>query len=630
MPGFRTAALREAAIYTGERCELPVTFAAEELQRYVRVLTGMRLPIQSSTALPDGTALAVAPQQAAGERIALSPPPLRGPDAFAIVADAQRVTLASASARGALAAVYALLEQLGCRWSLHGAGEEHVPRLSASTIELEPVAGTFGCAVRGYSTDIMTWHYTQPEYFTERLADDRAFIDWMGKSGANAFFFIRHPFDTQLTITELLPEFRRRGIDVEYGGHVIPLLLPREQYRDHPEYFPAAPDGTRTDHGNLCTSNAEALATASHNAVRYVRDYPEMSVLHIWGADLWQGGWCRCAACRTITVQDQSLRVCNAVARSLVDAGAARPVCYLAYHDTIDARLTQPPDDNVFVEFAPRERCYGHALNDPGCVTNRGYAAALERYVEHFAGRVRIFEYYADAILWCGCAVPLTQVIAADWDYYQRLGVAGITMLQFGTFSLWAYPLNFLTFAAMLRVPCPPDRVGRGSRLDVGTEYAARFGSRAPAAAALLADLERVMQQVVTYGDIRRPPRKLDSAAPLLPCIEAALPKLGDVADRLERLGGDGLAAQAVLVRYTLLVLEGVRQELRGVIGEAGHSTEMRARDAAAARGLYDRAVQTMETVERRFKGLWGSVDLPMIHAFFSAGRVAAEPEPFQ
>ena len=618
MPRFRTAALHAAALYAAERCAPPVSFAAEELQRYLYQLTGVQVPIQLSRALPHANVLEIAPRRAA-ESIAVSAT-RPGPGGFEIIADTQRLILASRWPRGVLDAAYALLEQFGCRWSLHGPREEHVPRLSASTIELQSVTGSFRCAVRGYSTDIMTWHYTQPEHFTERLEDDRAFIDWMGKSGANAFFFIRHPFDTLLTISELLPEFRRRGIDVEYGGHVIPLLLPRDQFPQHPEYFPEGPDGARSEYGNLCSSNAQALATASANAVRCVRDYPEMRVLHIWGADLWHGGWCRCAACRTVSVQDQSLRVCNAVARSLAEAGLVRPVCYLAYHDTIDAHVTLRPDEQVFVEFAPRERCYGHALDDPQCVTNRRYAAALERYVELFAGRVRVFEYYGDAILFCGCAVPLTQVIAADLEYYRRLGIAGITMLQFGTFSLWAYPLNFLTYAAMLTNRPGPDAAGRGTQLDVASQYAARFGVHAPAAAALLAELESTMRSVVTYGDIRRPPRAPAAAAPVLSSIESALPRLREIAGRLDGLGGEPLAAQAALVRYTRVVLEGVRQELRGVMGEASVTAGGKAADA---RALYEQAVQIIVGVEQRFKGLWGSVDLPMIHAFFNAAATA-------
>jgi hypothetical protein len=594
MPGFDTTALRGAAIHIANPPDAPVAFAAAELQRYLHRMTGMQVPI-ARDGVPNTVVLGAA-------RTTTEAP--RNRETFVINPEPSRIILQGGSPRALLSAVYALLERLGCRWSLHGPDEEIVPQLDG-TVQLDRVERTPRFTVRGYASDIMTWHYTQPEYFNDRLDDDRTFIDWMGKSGANAFLYIRHPFDTQLAIPELLPDFARRGIDLEYGGHVIPLLLPREVYHEHPDYFPAAPDGARTDHGNLCTSNSAALATASANAVQYVCDYPELRVLHIWGADLWQGGWCHCAACAPLSVQDQSLRVCNAVARGLAEAGVARPVCYLAYHDTIDADLTVRPDDNVVVEFAPRERCYGHAVNDTGCDTNRRYAAALERYVDWFGGRVRLFEYYGDAILYFGCAVPLTEVIAADMDYYARLGVPGVTMLQFGTYSLWAYPLNFLAFADASQHACAP--------ADVGREYCTRFGAHAGEAAKLLADVEDSMRGIVVYGDIRRPPRGADAARRVLGPVEAALPRLLRIGEQLAARGDEALVAQAALVRYTHAVLAGVRQQLQDTLAGQPRDAEL----------LYDEALRVIDTVERRFKGLWGDVDLPIIHRFFAAAAQA-------
>ncbi len=590
MPRFDPTTLTSAAIHVAENREPPAAFAAAELQRYLQRMTGARPPI-----VADGTPNTLVLGDAVAPAGTPAPPQ---PGSFIVTPETSRITLHAGSPRALLSAVYALLQQLGCRWSLHGLGEEIVPRVT-EPIEIEPVRYTPRFDVHGYCSDIMTWHYTQPEYLADRLDDDRAFIDWMGKSGANAFFFIRHPFDTQLTIPQLLPEFQRRGIDIEYGGHVMPLLLPRELYREHPEYFPAGPDGTRTDHGNLCTSNPAALATASANAVQYVRDYPEMHVVHIWGADLWQGGWCRCAACAPLSVQDQSLRVCNAVARGLAEAGVARPVCYLAYHDTIDANLTLRPDDNVIVEFAPRERCYGHALNHPDCGTNRPYAAALERYVKLFAGRVRVFEYYGDAILFFGCAVPLTQVIAADLEYYRHLGVPGITMLQFGLYSGWAYPLNFLAFARGVGGASRPD--------DLARSYCRRFGVHAGTASALFKELEDVMRPVVTYGDLRRPPRPAEAAARTLVRVEAALPRLAGLAQKLAECGDQALGAQAALVRYTHAVLRGVQAELRSS-----------GRDDKHAQALYTAALEIIAAVDRHFKGLWGQVDLPIVHSFYT------------
>ncbi len=291
MARFNAATLQGAAIDIPDRAAAPVKFAAEELQRYVRQTTGVRIPVMQDVSLRGRDTLVLGAQ--AGTPAPPQPVrplrPLKSRGSFTIIPETTRVTLSAASPRALLDAVYALLKQFGCRWSLHGPHEETVPRVTGD-VELRQVTHTPHFAVRGYCSDIMTWHYTQREYFNDRLDDDRAFIDWMGKSGANAFFYIRHPFDTQLTIPELLPEFQKRGIDVEYGGHVLPLLLPRELYHEHPEYFPQLPDGTRTDHGNLCSSNTAALATATANAVQYVCEYPEMSALHIWGADLWRGG----------------------------------------------------------------------------------------------------------------------------------------------------------------------------------------------------------------------------------------------------------------------------------------------------------------------------------------------------
>jgi hypothetical protein len=610
MPEFKLANLERAVIHVRESAPAPVAFAAEELQRYLLRMTGFTLRITPGASLGDNKTILLARSVAPGMPSPQPSPSGRGSgrgqssspkwresraaaDGFKVSVDPASVTLAADSPRGVLSAAYALLEQFGCQWSL-GAAHEHVPRLTASTVELRSLDYAPHFTVRGYCSDIMAWHYTQPEHLREHIAEDRPFLDWMVKSGANTFFFIRHPFDTQLTIPELLPDFERRGLDVEYGGHVIPLLLPRDEYSRHPDYFPQAPDGARTDHGNLCSSSAAALATAGANAVRSVREHPEMHVVHIWGADVWGGGWCHCPGCSTVSVQEQSLRVCNAAARALAEAGMARPVCYLAYHDTIEPATTLRPDENVTVEFAPRERCYGHALNDPECGTNRRYAAALERYVELFAGRARLFEYYGDAILFAGCTVPMTRVIDADLDYYQRLGIREITMLQFGAFSRWAYPLNFVTFAAKI--------TGHPHEQAIAAHWE-RFGG----GAAVLSELEAIMRQVVTYGDIRRPPRSAAAAGRVLARVAAALPRLAEVIRKLEAFGDAAMGAQAPLIRYTHAVLQGVQHELHQVV--AGQTPN--------AQGQYADALRLIENVDAHLRGVWGRVDLPIIHSFY-------------
>ncbi|MBI1818162.1 MAG: DUF4838 domain-containing protein [Deltaproteobacteria bacterium] len=565
----------------------PVRFAAGELRRYVAAITGVAPPITPAAAAANSLRLGAEPMTG----IAVA----RGGDAFEVQPTTDGAVIQGASPRAVLHGVYALLEQFGCRWSLHSRNEEVVPRFDTLPA-VQSIRSAPRYSVRGYSADIMTWHYGDSAQFAEHLAADYEFVDWMGKSAANAYLFIRHPFDSQLTIPELLPEFARRGIAVEYGGHVIPLLLPRELFKDHPEFFPQRAGGERTEFGNLCTANATAMHLASANAVRYVREHPELSVLHIWGADLWDGGWCHCAQCVSATVQDQSLRLCNAVAGALAAEGVTRPVCYIAYHDTIDPDLHVRPAPGVWVEYAPRERCYGHALDDLTCRTNRHYRESLERYVELFDGRVRIFEYYADAILFCGCAVPLAEVIAADLDYFHRLGIREITNLQFGAFSLWAYPTNFLAYAAATQA-------GGCDVAQLRTGYAQRFGTHAALMAATLAELEAIMRNVVTFGDIRRPPTKADAVQRLRPRVETATTHLAALADRLKSAGDNpAIAAQHGLLRYTNGVLLGVLHQL----------------DNLPAAADYEMAMAIMRDIDRRFTGLWGAVNLPVIHAYHS------------
>ena len=56
----------------------------------------------------------------------------------------------------------------------------------------------------------------------------------------------------------------------------------------------------------------------------------------------------------------------------------------------------------MWFEWAPRERCYSHAIDDPACAINPRYFDSLKRYIDIFEGRGHVFEYYADAILFGG------------------------------------------------------------------------------------------------------------------------------------------------------------------------------------------------------------------------------------
>ncbi|HLY39463.1 MAG TPA: DUF4838 domain-containing protein [Candidatus Binatia bacterium] len=565
----------------------PVAFAAEELAAYVGRLFPAT-PARRPVAAPGGDWLALVPSGAP-----MPPLPELPADAEWVVRPANGgAVLRGTSPRATLAAVYALLRAAGCRWSPHGRDDELVPAGAG----VAALTGRPAFARRVYVADLGTWHYTVPERLAARLPHDVAFIDWMAKCDATGFLFIRHANDTQWTVPELLPELARRGLAIEGGGHALVELLPRSLFASHPEYFPLAATG-RSDLGNACVSSPDAVALIRERATTARAEIPGATDFHLWGLDLFGGGWCTCPGCASLTPSDQSLVACNAAAEAM---GGGR-IFHLAYHDTIEPPARIAPHPHVWAEFAPRERCYGHALDDPGCATNAVYRRALDAHLERFAGRVDVFEYYGDAILFGGCAVPLVDVIGRDLECYRAAGVRGVSCLVFGQYSTWAYGVNVEAFARGTIDP----RDAAGAR----TERASRrFAPAGDAMVRYLAALEDAMVGVVRHGDVLLPP----DDAPTRAGVEAALGREAELRRLLADARAAGapparIAAEEHLLDYTVAVLAALRDWLR----RRDRADAERALAALAA------TIAHVHAADPDVIGTWGAHDLELTHHFF-------------
>ncbi len=587
----------------------PVAFAADELTAYLGRMFGTA-PERRTQPAAGGAWLALAPD---GQVVAPPVPPA-GCE-YAVRPAEERLVVAGTTPRAVLAGVYALLQAAGCRWSPHGAGEEHVPGPSEARRPVPTIEGRPAFARRAWAADLATWHYSMPQRLEERLPRDRAFVDWMAKTGATGFLYIRHANDTQWVIPELVPELRRRGLEVEGGGHALVELLPRDLFGTHPEYFPVGADG-RSDLGNVCGSSAQALAIVRERARAARGAIPGSAGIHLWGLDLVGGGWCRCAGCAPLSASDQLLRVCNEAAGTV---GDDERVFHLAYHDTIEAPRRVTPDPRVWAEFAPRERCYTHALDDASCPTNVPYRVALEEHVERFGGRVDVFEYYGDAILFGGCAVPLTGVIARDLEYYQRAGVRGVSCLTFGQYSLWAYGVNLEAFARAAHRPA-------AAAAALESHAARRFGAAAGPMARYLTALEALMAGVVSYGDVLLPPRDAERAAPLRGRLQAALGREPTLRRLIAEAAATGaspavIAAEQRLLDYTLGVLAAVRGWLDARLDDRARSADAVERAIAA----FSTATAHVREVATTIAGTWGAYDLEVTHHFFADALRARE-----
>ncbi|HUO06392.1 MAG TPA: DUF4838 domain-containing protein [Candidatus Binataceae bacterium] len=597
----RTGAANAPTITFGNRGDQAAAVAGSELSRGLTVMLGREV-----AAVPISAVSPLEMRIAFGDTSATASSDALDGDSFTVSRDGGAIVIRAGTSRGLIHAVGAILEKLGARFA---PGAPPVfPKIELQGLrELEPFQVRPPFRRRAFISDIMTWNYSFPDRFELHLRHDREFIPWMAIRGINAFEFIRHAHDTRLKIDEIAPLWRERGIGVEYGGHVLQTLLPRDRFEKNPEFFPAGGDGKRAPRGNLCVSNSGALALVREGALAYVHEHPENELLHIWGADVWSGAWCRCGSCRELPPHLQYMEVVNAIAAELAGDTKAPPVAYLAYHDTIEPHPGLKPLANVCVEWAPRERCYVHAIDDADCAVNPRLLDSLRRYMEIFEGRCHVFEYYADTILFGGLGFATPSVIARDLRAYHAIGVRSMSCLTFGAYSTMAYPVNLEAFV-------------RGTRsLDfdpvatIADTAAGRHPACADEMAAAYRAIERASDLVLDYGDVMRPimvgERAVRKSAELREAVRSFDEALV-AANTIKHSVASALSAgERELWRYSGDVLAALADY---IAARAESYTERRTKGEAAIKKVAG-AIERIRAIDPEVKGTWGAYDLEWI-----------------
>ena len=317
-----------------------------------------------------------------------------------------RLELHGDSARGLLFGAYATLEELGADWPWPGEPPPRAggARLAEATKDAPALPGR--CLVLGERT------------FVEDAED---WIVWAARKRLNCLFV---HVSTRREPAGAAPEAvwrerreralalaRERDMAIEHGGHLLPELLSGAELR-------------------ALAEGRGPRAAARRALEEHLRAHPEADVLHLWGADLPPG------ARGGRRASEAALRTANAVAESAEEARPGAQVAFLAYHDTEEVPRGVRPRGNVCLVFAPRERCYEHALTDPGCRRNARYRDLLVAHVEHFRAAngapPRVFEYWFDALLFAGGVPDLTATMADDLAFYRDAGVHTVQMLMTG------------------------------------------------------------------------------------------------------------------------------------------------------------------------------------------------------
>jgi hypothetical protein len=365
-----------------------VAFAAAELTRYLTtILTGApntTLPRQGHVVLGtfvdldrQGTPHAPWPEVA---------DPLVD-DAVCIAVSDGSGYVAGANPRSVLLAAYRLLRELGCRWVRPGPSGERVPRglrapLSASICEVPSYRHRALCIEGAVSYDNVA-----------------SIIDWAPKVGLNGYFtqfresFIfferwyghrnnprkaREPFSVERArefLRSLEGEIARRGLLYHAVGHgwtcepfgIAGLGWDVEAPTLTPEVrgYLAEVDGARDLwrgvplNTSLCYSNPTVRSMVVESIVDYLRDHPQVDLLHFWLAD-GTNNQCECPACRDTRPSDYYVMMLNALDRRLGEEGLAARIVFLVYVDLLwppeRERIANP--DRFVLMFAPITRSY--------------------------------------------------------------------------------------------------------------------------------------------------------------------------------------------------------------------------------------------------------------------------------
>ena len=199
--------LPKAEIIVEEKANSTELFAAEELQKYVREITGVTLPMVKKELASAEYSIFIGESEIA-EKSGIKPVN-KETDGFTIKTRNKHLFLAGNNPRASLYAVYHLLETLGCRWYEPGKVGEVVPELKDIFFNEIDITEEPDFDIRGF------WLV-----YLDR-DDIISVIDWMVKNRMN-WVHCAHEFtnydDCILPISE---EFKKRGIQIELGSHTL-------------------------------------------------------------------------------------------------------------------------------------------------------------------------------------------------------------------------------------------------------------------------------------------------------------------------------------------------------------------------------------------------------------------------
>lgn len=386
----------EFVIVVADDASPSTKYAAQELQRWLREMTGATLPIVSDEGQPRPHEIILG-DNAHLRRLKVDVDFAKlGKEGYVLRTQGPHLVIAGGALRGNLYGVYGLLEDhLGCRWFTPTVSRiPHVERLVVGPLN---------------ETKVPVLEYREP--FVRDCFDG----DWCARNRVNS---------SAASLEE------RHGGKVTYYGfvHTFNSLVPPEKYFDeHPEYFSEI-DGRRLrDWTQLCCTNEDVIRIVTEEVRRRMREHPEAMVFSVSQND-W-GNPCQCPNCRAMAAREGSnagplLYLVNRVAEAVEQEFPDKAIDTLAYQWSRKPPRYIRPRPNVIVRLCSIECCFSHPLETCDSPENRAFREDIEGWAK-ICNRLWVWDYttsFANYLV----PFPNLRVLKPNIQFFVRNHVTGI------------------------------------------------------------------------------------------------------------------------------------------------------------------------------------------------------------
>jgi hypothetical protein len=461
--------INKIILATSSSCSTEV-FAARELQKYLKIITGRKLPV-IKTDLPTFELENVFVLRVDHEIMS------EENDEFILktIALRKKVEITGCNPRSLLYGIYAFLKKV-CNFEWTSPGEFGEITNTGKDIFIDDfqVREKAMLKYRGF--------YVDSAQYSINISNIEEIVDWMAKNYGN-YILISKMFYEEIK-KPLLKALDLRGLILEVGHHGFNCYVdPQKYFPKKPEWFSEI-NGKRTPgvlfanmihDSQLCSSNREVADCYAKSFVDFWEKNPRIDILGVIPNDGF--GWCECKNCMKLEPDTDALPLLgnaesltskegwklgsgryhhfvNEISkRVLPKMPKTKKIAFWAYAGVImpTPKILDLPE-NTILSIALYERWYNQYLdaypeNNTSDNPNSKLLEILRQWREQFAGEINIYEYYAK---YCWQSLPkwIPDLIRRETRFFKRSNIQGLlSMIEKDNAIL--YEINYMAQLSM-------------------------------------------------------------------------------------------------------------------------------------------------------------------------------------